>query len=246
MKKDFDYTGRDNLEVMASAKNYNDFLKSLVDNQIRRINSQKNKKVNLSVLDFGAGSGTYADLISQDHVSIDCLEPDIQLNQVLKRKGYKTYKNVNSLPTEKYDIIYSFNVFEHIEDDLGNAASLLESLKPGGSLIIYVPAFQILFSSMDKKVGHFRRYRLSRLAQIVSRNKLKTLQLTYCDPAGYFAALAYRFIGNSKGDISAKSVGIYDKLIFPISRSIEPATKRFFGKNALLIATKLEKNEKNK
>lgn len=227
MNKIFNYTGCDNLEVMAGARNYNAYLLSLVGTP----------KKSHKILDFGAGSGTYADELKSTSAQVDCVEPDATLTKILKKKGYKVFGDAKDL-TAKYDTIYTFNVFEHIKDDKKSARALVEQLKPGGTLVIYVPAFQVLFSSMDTKVGHYRRYRKSMLKELLSDQGVTITKLQYCDPIGFFAALAFRFVGNSNGDLSPGSIKFYDRFIFPVSRFVEPLTKHFFGKNAVIVVRK--------
>lgn len=236
MNKRFTYTGVDNLEVMAGAKNYNSYLVNLV----KWANSSRKEKTT-KVLDFGAGSGTYAEIVRGEGYDVECIEPDAHLQSVLKKKKFKVQNDAKDATAKRYDSIYSFNVFEHIDDDYRVAETLLKSLKPGGSVVIYVPAFQILFSSMDTKVGHFRRYRKDRLQKIASDNNLVVKKLAYCDPVGYFAALTFRFVGNKNGDISPKAIWFYDRFVFPLSSFVEPLTSNFFGKNVVLIAEKKRK-----
>lgn len=224
MNKTVNYSGCDNLEVMASAHNYNAYLISLLGTPKK---SQK-------ILDFGAGSGTFADELKAMQAQIDCVEPDVTLAKTLKKKGYTVFSDAKDL-TAKYDIIYTFNVFEHIKDDEKSARTLVNHLNPGGTLVIYVPAFQTLFSSMDTKVGHYRRYRRAMLKELLADHNVAISKLQYCDPIGFFATLAFKLVGNANGDLSLGSIKFYDRFIFPISRFIEPLTKHFFGKNAVII-----------
>lgn len=230
----FAYTGGENLEVMSHACNYNQYLAGLVT---RRLESMGRRADQLRMLDFGAGSGTYADILRADKRRIECLEPDERLRGTLERKGYRTLSNEEELEPEAYDLIYSFNVLEHIEDDSGAFRRMSESLRPGGIMVIYVPAFQVLFSSMDQLVGHHRRYKTKQLRAMAAGNGLRIKELRYCDPAGFGAALLYRIKGGD-GRISPRSLKLYDSAIFPVSRTVEPLTGRFFGKNAVLVAQK--------
>ncbi len=109
-KSEFEYTGRDNLESMTEAKRYNKYLIDLVERGM----SQTGKK-NPKILDFGAGSGTYADMLKERGVTVDCLEPDAILGKTLREKGYKVIKDIGDLKTGTYDVIYALNVLEHIE-----------------------------------------------------------------------------------------------------------------------------------
>jgi SAM-dependent methyltransferase len=229
-KKSFVYTGRENLEAMAEAKNYNKFLINFI--------KRSKKQSDLKVLDFGAGSGTYADMLKEEGIIVDCLEPDAVQQEELTRKSYKVLSDAKALKPSSYDIIYALNVLEHIEDDEGIVVTLTNALKKGGRLIIYVPAFQVLFTSMDEKVGHHRRYRKDRLASHAKKASLNVSELYYCDPLGFCAAFVFKYIGSKDGVISSRSVKIYDTFIFPVSRLLQPVLKKFIGKNVVLIAQK--------
>jgi SAM-dependent methyltransferase len=229
-KRDNGYTGRDNLEAMAEAKNYNKFLISLIGE-----NKELSKK---RILDFGAGSGTYADMLKEQGVLVDCLEPDGVLYRQLGKKGYDVYRDIKELQPNSYDVIYALNVLEHIEDDEAVVTALTTALRKGGKLVIYVPAFQILFTSMDKKVGHFRRYRKKALNSHAQKASLKVNNLYYCDPLGFCAALTFKYVGNKDGVVSARAVKIYDRYIFPLSKVIQPIFKKSVGKNVVLVAEK--------
>lgn len=215
---------------MAEAVNYNRFLVGLITEQAKS-KSQK-------ILDFGAGSGTYADMLREAGYGVDCVEPDKTLQGVLKKKGYKVANSVGPKDKGKYDIVYSLNVLEHIDNDGAAFDDLVASLKPGGKLVVYLPAFQVLFSTMDKRVEHFRRYRKDRLLDFASKNNLEVDRLQYCDPIGFFAALLFKYIGSKDGVISPSSVKFYDRFAFPVSRVSEPLTKHIFGKNVVIVATK--------
>ena len=56
------------------------------------------------------------------------------------------------------DTIFSLNVFEHIEDDLAAMRNADRVLQPGGHLILVVPAHRWLYGSIDRAIGHNRRY----------------------------------------------------------------------------------------
>lgn len=228
-KKVFTYTGCDNLEAMTEAVNYNHYLIDIIKKRF----SEKKK---VAVLDFGAGSGTYADMLKEQGVIADCLEPDKKLQRTLTKKGYKVLNDVKAVKPKSYDIIYALNVMEHVENDHDVFDELVKALKKDGLIIIYVPAFQVLYSTMDELVGHYRRYRKNRLRTMATRNNLEILDLYYCDPIGFGAALAYKAVGSKEGRISPKAVSFYDKYAFPVSKVFEPLTRHLFGKNVVIVA----------
>lgn len=234
MSKPFVYSGCDNLEVMADAKNYNKFLISIITKEIAKFGAKP------KVLDFGAGSGTYADMVKDKGIALDCLEPDKILAKILHKKGYTVFDYADKLKPNSYDVIYAFNVLEHIEDDFAVFTQLSKALKKNGVIVIYVPAFKSIWSPMDNLVGHYRRYRKDRLHKMAKDNKLKIVKLRYVDPLGYGAALAYKATKPKAGTISPLSLKIYDRAIFPFSRLIEPATRPIVGKNVVLVAKKGE------
>jgi SAM-dependent methyltransferase len=232
-KRTFVYTGCDNLEAMAEAKNYNNYLIELVEKATNQVNSKKPK-----ILDFGAGSGTYADMLMKKGIKVDCLEPDLVLQKILKSKKYEVVADIKYLKPNTYDVIYSLNVFEHIKDDESVVELLKTALKPGGVLFVYVPAFQVLFSAMDRKVEHHRRYRKDRLRTFANKANLEILELSYCEPVGFAASLGYKILGSDDGVLSPGSVKVYDTFAFPISKFVQPITKHLFGKNVFMFARK--------
>jgi SAM-dependent methyltransferase len=67
------------------------------------------------------------------------------------------------VPDESVDILIMLNVLEHIENDVRALEAAFNMLKPGGSLIIEVPAGPCLYDSYDAELCHFRRYSASDL-----------------------------------------------------------------------------------
>jgi SAM-dependent methyltransferase len=68
------------------------------------------------------------------------------------------------LPSESFDAVVMLNVLEHIEDDVGALRQVYRLLKPGGVVVIEVPAGPHLYDAYDKTLMHFRRYRISDVA----------------------------------------------------------------------------------
>lgn len=222
------YTGVDNLEIIAEAKNYSDFL----INETRRHSLGTTR-----MLDFGSGIGTFATALSKAGTVV-CIEPDQALIKRLKELGFEAYPDVSCIPAESIDYIYSLNVLEHIKDDLGTLKDLYQKLKPGGRLFLYVPAFDILYSSMDKKVGHLRRYRISGLTRLLSAAGFAKEKAVYVDSLGFLATILYKLVGNRRGDLNMNAIKVYDTVFFPASRLLDRVVGSFIGKNIMAVARK--------
>jgi SAM-dependent methyltransferase/uncharacterized protein YqgC (DUF456 family) len=220
------YPGVSNLEAMQAAPNYNAFLTSVL---LTRVD------VSRPVLDFGAGTGTHASQLRERGVIVRCVEPDPQLRRRLKQEGFVVAGDVLEYGAGSFTSIYSLNVLEHIPDDDEVLRQLFAATEPGGRLILYVPAFQILFSAMDRRVGHIRRYRKGQLHERVRRAGFRVISCRYVDSLGFLAALAYRSLARS-GELDTKSVARYDRFVFPVSRALDRVTARWIGKNLLVEA----------
>ena len=223
------YVGADNLEVMVEAVNYNNYLVDLI--------TRFANKDSVTV-DFGAGSGTFAEILKKLGYKLLCIEPDILLSEKIKKNNILVFSSLNKLD-EKANSIYSLNVLEHIEDDISAMSSIHQCLLPGGIATIYVPAFQILFSSMDKKVGHYRRYSKKDLESKMKSVGFEILSVKYVDTLGFIATLLYKLVGSKDGNISKKSIVFYDRILFPISTILDRLFFYSFGKNIILYAKKI-------
>jgi SAM-dependent methyltransferase len=221
------YTGVDNLEIMEEALNYNTFLQELVMAWARPDGT---------LIDFGAGTGILARPLKGAGYNVSCVERDPSLRARLIRAGLTVQASLDEIPSGSVDFIYTVNVLEHIIDDAGTVAELHERLRPGGRLLVYVPAFPILYNSMDRKVGHVRRYRYGELVGVLCRAGLQVEHATYKDCLGYSASLLFRLIGSDDGTLNRSVLIAYDRYVFPLSRRLDRWLGLWFGKNLLAVA----------
>jgi SAM-dependent methyltransferase len=219
------------LEIMKEAKNYNRFLIDLVGGDCRS---------NDVIVDFGAGAGTFSGALRQLGHKVTCVELDDGLRRGLETDGFEVHADIADLPEASADYIYTLNVLEHIEDDASVLRLLRSKLKPGGRILIYVPAFQVLYSSFDRKVGHFRRYHRRALGALMRECGFTVRRNRYVDSLGFAAGLAYKAIGNDTGHVDLRMLVAYDRLIFPISRRLDALLFPFLGKNLLIVADRAD------
>ena len=150
--------------------------KKLLINELMKKACKKNR--NLKILNIGAGTGDDLDILNkfgENHLV------DIEKEALpLIKKGIcasKTVADACALPFENssFDVVVSFDVFEHIPNDNKALQEIYRVLKKDGKLVFSVPAFQTLFSSHDKALHHVRRYNIKNLNQLLSSFKTKKL-----------------------------------------------------------------------
>lgn len=173
--------------------------------------------------------------VASPQIDLVCVEPDDGLRARLVTSGLAARRSLEDIKGE-FDFAYTFNVLEHIEDDRAALAALFRALKPGGQLLVYVPAFAVLFSAMDRKVGHVRRYIRRELMERCQAAEFEVESALYADSFGFFASLWLRAFGNTSGELNPRLVRLYDSLFFPVSRMLDHLTARLFGKNVVLLA----------
>ena len=194
-----------------------------------------------AVLEFGAGIGTISNLWAKETgIYPDCYEIDPEMVVTLKSRGFDCYENFEEIK-KSYDVIFTSNVLEHIENDLEVLEKLFSLTNQGGHLIIYVPAFQLLYSNLDATLGHYRRYQKRELLQKVRSAGYVISQCNYSDSVGFFAWLSTKMSGSAEENANIKKMRFYDKVIFPISRRFDAIGFRFIlGKNLLVFCKKVD------
>ena len=224
------YSGGENLEVMREAENYNRFLRNL----IRRFAGDPR-----TALDFGAGIGTFSSSLHIPPGQVHCVEPDASARQMLASNGHIPHENLSAVDDAGIDYLFTLNVLEHIEDDAAALLDMYRVLAPGGRLFVYVPAFMLLFTSMDSHVGHHRRYRLAQLQQLVTDAGFVMERKAYTDALGFFATLVYKIFDKPEpAPLNPGLVRFYDRFIFPLSRILSVPLARILGKNLYIVAAR--------
>ena len=159
---------------------------------------KKNK--DLSILDFGCGSGNFLkylyDLGYKDLTGVEI--SDILPNRELESKSIKIYKELPKY--KKYDLILMMDVLEHIKDDVKIIKKLKSHLSNSGSIILSVPTYQFLWSKHDDINHHYRRYNRKSLEKCMRYSNLSMTWSTYWNTI-LFPLIAFKRImirNNSK------------------------------------------------
>jgi SAM-dependent methyltransferase len=226
----FTYTGHENLLAMQHARNYNAFLGKAIGKYGQNYET---------VVDFGAGVGALAGEAKKWAPRLICVEPDPKQINILQAEGFEAIPDISVLPDGSVDYVYSVNVLEHIDEDIVMIRDIFSKLRVGGRFLIYVPALQWLFSSMDKKVGHVRRYSRNDLDKKLRDQGYRIIHSKYVDSLGVLATLAYKWFGDKQeGSLSIPALKFYDRFLFPVSLVLDWVFNKLVGKNLLIVCEK--------
>jgi SAM-dependent methyltransferase len=116
------------------------------------------------------------------------------------------------IAARRFDAIVAVNVIEHIQDDVGLVERLAGLLKPGGKLLVYVPACPFAFGTLDAALGHFRRYTPASLSALMQRAGLTPEWPRYINILGL---LGWWWNGRAlrRTQVSPSQVAVFERLI---------------------------------
>ena len=132
-----------------------------------------------TILNAGCGSGELSFILAANGYEVTSFDLDRDYIDLAKRKLKKmNFKNCtffvsgieDFISRTKYDAVLATDVLEHIEDDAGAFRELISFIRPGGMVVITVPAGQYLFGFHDKQLGHFRRYSKTKFIKIIPKS----------------------------------------------------------------------------
>ena len=229
------------LEVTQLARNYNQWVLKKVSPYLKG-----------TILEAGAGIGTFAQLLlKNNHKNLVLGEIDQTYLKQLRRQ----FGHLSGIKVSKLDIsssrsmskqksvktILSINTLEHIKDDQQAITNLSGSLTKGGHLIIFVPAFQMLFSHWDRSIGHFRRYSKSDLKTKLKQAGLRPIKSFYVNLPGFFGwGLNKLFKNTPKNKSVQKQILIFDRFILPWWSKIEDYLNLPVGQSLIMVAKKVK------
>lgn len=231
MRSDDNFEITEDQAIMRLAPNYNGVLYSFIAPFLQG-----------AILEVGSGIGNFTEKIieNDDVTSVTCFEIDpsccewfkerIRFNRNKSKVTLYEYNFNQSDLTEKFDFAFSFNVLEHIEDDRTAVNKMVEYLKPEGCLFLYLPAMQWLYGSIDKELGHYRRYNKAMIRELFSGLPAQIVNMEYCNMIGALGWFYTNRILKRKSQ-SRDLVSFFDIYIFPPAHAAERYLPKFLGAN---------------
>ena len=233
---DMQYVGHDELLVLDQAVNYNRYIAGLFAAALPK-ESPRSAPV---VIDFGAGIGTISrHFVEATSIAPLAVEIDPNQREILAARGLNACAGLHEVAPGSVDLVFSSNVLEHIENDVDALRQIHRALREGGRVALWVPAFPLLWTALDQRVLHFRRYTAATAVAALREAGFSTCSVCeYRDSVGFGLALLFKVIGNREGQLTASSIRFYDRWLFPFSRVFDGVCRRWFGKNLYVVAAK--------
>ncbi len=150
---------------------------------------------NRVAVDVGCGSGRNMEILSRyaDHVA--GLDRSIAALSIAAERGLPVgCVDGHSLPLAdaSVDLVAALDVLEHMDDDVRALKEFNRVLRPGGLLLVTVPAYRFLWSEHDEALMHRRRYVASELHMKLNRTGYGVLMRSYAVFFAFFPILFYR------------------------------------------------------
>lgn len=203
------------------------------------------------ILEIGSGIGNISAHLLRDQMSVSLSDLRPEYCRLLQRKFgndlhlqrvYELDLSATDFKTkyfdilEKFDTVFALNVIEHIENDslaIQNARSLLRS---GGKLVVLVPAGRSLFNSLDRELGHYKRYSKTGLKNLISS---AGFEISYCRFFNAAGIPAWWLSGNVFRDkvITSSKLNLFNKLV-PVFRMLDWFITPFAGVSIITAGTK--------
>ncbi|WEK37095.1 MAG: methyltransferase domain-containing protein [Candidatus Pseudobacter hemicellulosilyticus] len=235
-----DPTGLATLENLAAAKRFNEWMFQTVRPFLKG-----------HVFEAGSGIGNISELILGSGLSLTA--SDLRDEYIFKLKDKfrdnPLLKDVLAVDlaipdfeqqfpglVSHFDSFIALNVVEHIEHADLAIANARKMLKPGGHMVILVPAFQWLYNSFDTELGHFKRYTARTLKQLLAGQQLEVIHSQYFNVMG----MAGWFVNGGilkKKMIPAGQLKLYNSLV-PAFRLLDRVTFNSMGLSVIAIGRK--------
>jgi SAM-dependent methyltransferase len=147
---------------------------------------------------------------------------------------------VEEVGARRFDTVLCINVLEHIPEDSAAIRNLLAVLDRGGRLLLFVPAYQFLYTDLDRLAGHLRRYNRTKLARALPATGVTVEKLEYFNPVGALGWWAQKFLRHEslESEKISNQVKMFDRYILPVSRRLNILTKHWFGQSMIGVIRK--------
>ena len=205
----------------------------------RRILSAVAERFNLftpesKVLDAGCGTGGTLRWLESQAIQCDGFDP-VAPDTLYGRLPFEI-----PFEAESFNVVLALDVLEHIEDDKRTLESIRTLLRPNGTLILTVPAFQSLWSAHDTINHHYRRYRKKPLITLLEKSGFRVQYASYFNTILFPAITLMRKIRPNNEDDLHTTKGWVNKFLTGVltfeAKLIHFGARLPFGVSLIVIA----------
>ena len=198
------------------------------------------------VLEVGGGIGNFTPELAGAAESVISIEPNEYCFKQLREKTRAlTNVSVHQATVESLDekvplargldTVVLMNVLEHIQDDRAVLELLKQRLKPGGKIVVLVPACQWAFGSTDARLGHYRRYSKPYTRQLVAKIGMQLTAMRYYNFIGIWGWWWNAKFAKRESQSDAQ-IRLFDKVFVPVISRVEKFMPPPVGQSLLFVA----------
>ncbi|MBI2216822.1 MAG: class I SAM-dependent methyltransferase [Candidatus Rokubacteria bacterium] len=197
------------------------------------------------LLELGCGTGNVLGALQAFGEAVG-MEPNAELRAVAQAAGLDV--RVGKLPGETgvepgwADVVLLLDVLEHLDDEHGSLRTAYGALRPGGMLVVTVPAYPWLWSGHDEALGHRRRYTARSLSRALHGAGFAVAGTSYFNallfPAIALVRTLHRLGGAPGHDLRRPSDAVNRLLerVLALEGHVVPRVRLPFGASVLAIA----------
>ena len=212
--------------------------------------------INETIFDIGGGNGIVSLALANAGFNVALVDPGVAGTSQAKNRGIKNVicatTNTAKFKPHSLPAVGLFDVIEHIEDDLAFLQSIKGLMEREAYLYATVPSYSFLWSNEDVYAGHFRRYTLEGIFEVLKSAGFQIQFSSYIFrflplPVFLFRSLPYR-IGLSKGEKKTNDISrdhavrggiagkLLDSLLQPEIENLNKKKPMMFGGSCLIVA----------
>jgi SAM-dependent methyltransferase len=156
-----------------------DFVRSICD-QLRQEGKSEPR-----ILDIGCGTGGNLETLS-GFGRAEGVDISTEALDFCRARGLNNVRQgaAETLPyeSESFDLVTGLDVVEHLDDDVAGLREMRRVLRPGGRMLLFVPAFMFLWGVQDDVSHHRRRYTLSELKEKLQQAGMSDANISFFGP----------------------------------------------------------------
>ena len=233
-----DHSGLETLEIFSEAGQFNAWMFERIKGYCCG-----------AILEIGSGIGNMSAYLVEHFSDVTLSDMQPEYCQRLRRtfEGRPSLRHIYSVDLAaedfgrtypqllgQFDTVVALNVVEHIDDHVLAVKNAHSLLRPGGRLVILVPAYPWLYNALDRELGHFRRYTRKSLKEVLSGEGLRVESMEFFNAAAiggwWMAGSVLRMDKIRKGPLN-----LYNSLVW-MMRLVDKVAGKRIGLSIIAVA----------